>query len=114
MSPMKVLIGPSPLSRDIEYWLQELINAGLEPTYMGQSHLADLPAFWEHLETTDLIILGLDPLVNDALLDEAGETALTEVDPPFDVHGSAEYRREMVKVFVKRVGRIALERARAA
>jgi CO/xanthine dehydrogenase FAD-binding subunit len=53
-------------------------------------------------------------VINDALLAEAGEVASTEADPPSDVHGSAEYRREMVKVFVKRVGRIALERAKAA
>ena len=53
-------------------------------------------------------------VINDALLAEAGEVASTEADPPSDVHGSAEYRREMVKVFVKRVARLALERAKAA
>lgn len=53
-------------------------------------------------------------VINDTLLAEAGEVALTEADPPSDVHGSAEYRREMVKVFVKRVAQIALERAKAA
>ena len=53
-------------------------------------------------------------VLNDALFNEAGEAALTGADPPFDVHGSTEYRKEMVKVFVKRVGRIALERAKAA
>jgi carbon-monoxide dehydrogenase medium subunit len=52
--------------------------------------------------------------VDDALLNEAGEVASTEADPPADVHGSVEYRREMVKVFVKRAAQIALERARAA
>jgi CO/xanthine dehydrogenase FAD-binding subunit len=52
--------------------------------------------------------------LNDALLAEASEVAATEAAPPADVHGSAEYRREMVKVFVKRVARIALERAKAA
>jgi len=52
--------------------------------------------------------------INDSLLTKAGQIASTEVDPPADVHGSAEYRREMVKVFVKRVTRIALERAKAA
>jgi carbon-monoxide dehydrogenase medium subunit len=52
--------------------------------------------------------------LNDSLLAEAGEAAATEANPPSDVHGSAEYRREMVKVFVKRVARIALERAKAA
>jgi carbon-monoxide dehydrogenase medium subunit len=52
--------------------------------------------------------------INDALLTEAGEVASAEADPPDDVHGSAKYRIEMIKVFVKRVARIALERARAA
>jgi carbon-monoxide dehydrogenase medium subunit len=52
--------------------------------------------------------------INDALLAQAGEVASTEADPPADVHGSIEYRREMIKVFVKRVAQIALEKARAA
>jgi len=53
-------------------------------------------------------------VINDTLLAEASEVASTEADPPSDVHGSTEYRREMVKVFVKRVARLALERAKAA
>jgi carbon-monoxide dehydrogenase medium subunit len=53
-------------------------------------------------------------VLNDALLAEAGELASAEADPPADVHGSAEYRREMVKVFVRRAATKALERARAA
>jgi carbon-monoxide dehydrogenase medium subunit len=53
-------------------------------------------------------------VLNDALFAEAGEVASVEVDPPADVHGSAEYRKEMVKVFVRRVATKALERARAA
>jgi len=52
--------------------------------------------------------------INNTLPTEAGEVASTEADPPDDVHGSAEYRREMVKVFVKRVAQIALEKAQAA
>jgi CO/xanthine dehydrogenase FAD-binding subunit len=52
--------------------------------------------------------------LNDSLLIEAGEIAAAEADPPADVHGSSEYRREMVKVFVRRVAGMALERARAA
>jgi carbon-monoxide dehydrogenase medium subunit len=51
--------------------------------------------------------------INDALLAEAGEVASAEADPPADVHGSVEYRREMIKVFVKRVAQMALEKARA-
>jgi carbon-monoxide dehydrogenase medium subunit len=52
--------------------------------------------------------------ITDSLLTEAGQIASREVDPPSDVHGSAEYRREMVKVFVRRVAMKALERAKAA
>jgi carbon-monoxide dehydrogenase medium subunit len=53
-------------------------------------------------------------VLNDALLAEAGDVASAEADPPADVHGSVEYRREMVKVFVRRAAAKALERARAA
>jgi len=51
-------------------------------------------------------------MINDALLEEAGHIASEGADPPSDVHGSADYRREMIKVFVKRVGKMALERAK--
>ena len=53
-------------------------------------------------------------VITDDLLAEAGEAAATEADPPADVHGSTEYRREMVKVFVRRVVKKASERARAS
>jgi carbon-monoxide dehydrogenase medium subunit len=50
-------------------------------------------------------------VVTDDLLVEAGEVASSEADPPVDVHGTAEYRREMIKVFVSRAAQRALERA---
>ena len=46
-------------------------------------------------------------IVNDGLLIEASQVASEETDPPTDVHGSAEYRREMVKVLVRRAAREA-------
>jgi len=52
--------------------------------------------------------------INEGLLTKAGEVASTEANPPVDVHGSAEYRREMIKVFVRRAAAKALERAKAA
>ena len=51
-------------------------------------------------------------VINDHLLAEAGEAASAEADPPSDVHASAEYRREMVKVFVRRAAIKAMERAK--
>jgi carbon-monoxide dehydrogenase medium subunit len=52
-------------------------------------------------------------VINDKVLEEAGEAASKEVSPPSDVHGSEEYRREMTKVFLKRVVSKALDRAKA-
>jgi carbon-monoxide dehydrogenase medium subunit len=43
-------------------------------------------------------------------LDEMGEIAATEVDPIDDNRGSSEYKREMVKVLVRRAAREALDR----
>ena len=48
--------------------------------------------------------------VTDARLQELGEVAATEVDPMDDNRGSAEYKREMVKVLVTRAAREALAR----
>jgi carbon-monoxide dehydrogenase medium subunit len=48
--------------------------------------------------------------VNDATLREMGEVAATEVDPMDDNRGSAEYKREMVKVLVRRAAQEALQR----
>jgi carbon-monoxide dehydrogenase medium subunit len=49
--------------------------------------------------------------INDATLREMGETASTEVDPMDDNRGSAEYKRELVKVLVRRAAEEALRRA---
>jgi carbon-monoxide dehydrogenase medium subunit len=50
--------------------------------------------------------------INEDLLTEAGEVASKESDPPSDVHATAEYRREMVKVFVRRATKRALQLAK--
>jgi carbon-monoxide dehydrogenase medium subunit len=50
--------------------------------------------------------------ITDNLLKKAGEMASTEVDPISDIHASAEYRQELTKVLVKRVGAEALSRAK--
>ena len=51
-------------------------------------------------------------VINDQLLIEAGEAASAEADPPSDVHASAGYRKEMVKVFLRRAAARALEKAK--
>jgi len=52
--------------------------------------------------------------ITDTLLREAGVVASTEAEPISDIAASAEYRRELVKVLVARVGKEALARAQQA
>jgi len=52
--------------------------------------------------------------ITDDLLREAGVVASTEADPISDIAASAEYRRELLKVLVARVGKEALARAKQA
>jgi carbon-monoxide dehydrogenase medium subunit len=49
--------------------------------------------------------------INDDLLRQMGEVAASETDPVDDNRGSAEYKREMVKVLVHRAAKEALQRA---
>ncbi len=51
--------------------------------------------------------------INETLIAEAAEAATQEVNPISDIHGSAEYRRELVKVHVRRALTQAVEMARA-
>jgi len=52
--------------------------------------------------------------ITDNLLTEAGEIASTEAEPISDIYASEEYRRELVKVLVRRMGKEALTRAKQA
>jgi CO/xanthine dehydrogenase FAD-binding subunit len=49
--------------------------------------------------------------LNDAAIREAGEIASSESDPMTDPHGSADYRRKMVKVLVRRAISAAIEQS---
>jgi len=49
--------------------------------------------------------------INESALREMGEVASTECDPMDDNRGSAEYKREMVRVLVPRAAKEALQRA---
>jgi len=51
-------------------------------------------------------------VLTDDLIVQAAQLAPEGVDPPSDIHGSAEYRREMTKVMAKRAIREAWRRAK--
>lgn len=52
--------------------------------------------------------------ITDSLLEKAGQVASEEIEPRADVHATEEYRKDVAKVLVKRVGLEALNRARKA
>lgn len=50
--------------------------------------------------------------VDERAFDELGRQIAAEIDPSFDIHASAEYRRDLVEVLVPRVLKAAVARAR--
>lgn len=50
--------------------------------------------------------------LDDKTIAEAAEKAPEGADPPSDMHGSKEYRLEMIKVFVRRTMKLALSRVK--
>jgi CO/xanthine dehydrogenase FAD-binding subunit len=52
--------------------------------------------------------------VTEDLLAEAAEVMKTEIDPISGIEGSADYKRDLAGTLLKRVGKIALERAQKA
>jgi len=50
-------------------------------------------------------------VLNEAAIGEAGEIASSEAEPMTDPHASAEYRRKMVKVLVRRAILAAIEQS---
>ena len=52
--------------------------------------------------------------LTDTLIEQVAKMASAETDPTSDVHASAEYRKELVKVVVKRATKQAFEKAKKA
>ena len=62
-----------------------------------------------HAKRAEAVLRG--KAINDELLREMGDVAASECDPTDDNRGSAEYKRELVKVLVRRAANEAIERA---
>jgi len=52
--------------------------------------------------------------ITEELLAEAAEVVQTEIEPISGIEGSADYKKELAGTLLKRVGKIALERAQKA
>jgi carbon-monoxide dehydrogenase medium subunit len=50
--------------------------------------------------------------LDDKTIAEAAEKEVDGADPPSDLHGSREYRLEMIKVFIRRTTKLALSRVK--
>jgi carbon-monoxide dehydrogenase medium subunit/2-furoyl-CoA dehydrogenase FAD binding subunit len=61
------------------------------------------------MEAAEQYLIGKEPA--DEVWKEAGEMAAEAVEPDSDIHGSAEYRRELANVMTQRALRLAAVRA---
>jgi aerobic carbon-monoxide dehydrogenase medium subunit len=77
-------------------------RAGIGLTSVGPTNLKATRA--------EEVLAGAEP--HDAVIDEAARLAAAACDPRSDVRGSAEYKRDVVRVFVKRGLKAAIARAR--
>ena len=81
-------------------------NGTCEDVRLGLNSVASIIV---HAKKAEEILRGKP--ITDAVLQEMGEVAATECDPTDDNRGSAEYKREMVKVLVRRAATEAWKRA---
>jgi carbon-monoxide dehydrogenase medium subunit len=66
------------------------------------------------LARTEAAARGLDGAEIERRADELAALAADEVDPMADLHGSAEYKRDMTRVFARRALAVAGARARGS
>jgi CO/xanthine dehydrogenase FAD-binding subunit len=79
-----------------------------EAARIALSNVASVP---HRAKSAEKVLIG--KAINDRIIGEAADAMSAEISPPSDVHASEEYRKEMAKVFLKRVVAKALERAKA-
>lgn len=79
-------------------------RAGIALTGVGSKNI--------QANDAEVLLAGAEP--NDGAFAEAGRLAAGACDPVSDVRGSAEYKRHVVEVYVKRGLARAVETARAA
>jgi carbon-monoxide dehydrogenase medium subunit len=90
------------------------VAAIVVPDGVGKGSVAEVRIGLSGVAPVPLRAVKAEAALKGAVLDaktarEAGEIAATESDPESDPHATADYRRKMVKVFVRRALLAALE-----
>jgi carbon-monoxide dehydrogenase medium subunit len=98
-------------SRSADDWPALNIGVRLQtdgPGRIGEARIVISAATEKVTRLKDTERLLTDAVVNDALLKRAGDAAIGEVTFLSDAHGSAAYKKELLRVYLSRVIREAL------
>jgi len=84
----------------------ELAGAAIRTIRIGLTNVSSVPMRAKHAEAA---LTGKPP--TDDVLEAAGKAAAAECDPSADLRGQIDYKRDLVRVLIKRTVRRAIERA---
>jgi aerobic carbon-monoxide dehydrogenase medium subunit len=84
----------------------ELAGKAIKSARIGLTNVSSIPMRAKNAEAA---LAGKSP--TDEVLEAAGKAAAAECDPSADLRGQVDYKRDMVRVLIKRAVRRALERA---
>jgi carbon-monoxide dehydrogenase medium subunit len=85
----------------------EMDGAEVKEARLAFGSVAETP-----IRTPDVEAMLKDKVLTDSLIEKAGEAVRSSVSPITDVRGTAEYRRDMCRVLLKRTLTEAAERSR--
>jgi carbon-monoxide dehydrogenase medium subunit len=123
----EIQLPPPAASTGVEYMKFSTIEAGIK--IVSTSVAVTVEAGTEICKNARIIMSAVAPVplvakkaaellmgkqLTDGLIEEAAQMASMETDPTSDVHASAEYRKEIVKVLVRRATKKAFEKAKTA
>ena len=84
----------------------ELAGGAIKHARIGLTNVSPIPIRAKNAEAA---LAGKQP--SDAVLEAAGKAAAAECDPSADLRGQVDYKRDMVRVLIKRAVRRAVLRA---
>jgi len=81
-------------------------GATIKAIRIGLTNVSPIPA---RARAAEAALVGQQP--SDAILEAAGQAAAAECNPSADLRGQVDYKRDLVRILVKRTVRRAIERA---